>query len=320
MPNSPEHSERPAPAGKVVVTGAGGFLGRHVVRRLAEQGARVVALCGAEHELDRVRSLAAQAEAGDILETTLLNRHVAGADAVIHLAGPPAVRESFTNPVDFSRVHVLGTVAVAEACRRHHVRRLVYVSSAEVYGSLGLEPVSEHTPLRPRSPYGAAKASAETFVQTMVASSDTTAAILRPFSVFGPGGAPGAVVPTILRQALAETRIELARLTPVRDYCYIGDIARAVVLAAECDIAATTIVNLGSGTGTSVRQLAEVALEVVGRRLPIVQSASGDRPQSADVDQLVADVAMAESVLGWRPQVTLYEGLAHTVEHLKGSQ
>lgn len=302
---------------KIVVTGAGGFLGRHVLSALAGPGVTISALCGDEAEREGIEKLAAHVAVGDILDTGLLDSRIRGADAVVHLAGPPFVRESFERPLDYARIHVLGTVAVLEACRAQRVRRLVYVSSAEVYGRSAAERVDENQPLCPLSPYGAAKASAERFIESMLAGGPSSAVMLRPFSIYGPGAPDGALVPTILRQAVDAPRIELANLAPIRDYCYVSDVAVAVKLALTVDIPGTSAVNIGSGEGTSVRHLAERALEVVGRRIPIAQAAASDRPADADVDRLVADVRRAESLLGWRPRVSLREGLARICDGLR---
>jgi nucleoside-diphosphate-sugar epimerase len=302
---------------RIVVTGAGGFLGRHVLKRLAHRHASLVALCGNAAELASVVRFAPYAVAGDILDKGLLDDHFRGADAVIHLAGPPSVRESFEEPLEYIRVHVLGTATVVDACRRHQIRRSIYVSSAEVYGSVTAERVGEDHLLNPRSPYGAAKVGAEWLIQTMLADSSLSAVILRPFSIYGPGGREGSLVTTVLRQALDRENIEVSDLIPVRDYCYVDDLARAVELSLSADVAGAIPVNIGSGEGVSVRQLADLALQVVGREIPIVQSAASDRPYAARVERLVADTSRAQSLLGWRAKVALRDGLTRTCETLK---
>ncbi|MGD9723380.1 MAG: NAD-dependent epimerase/dehydratase family protein [Pirellulales bacterium] len=298
----------------IVVTGAGGFLGGHLLPVLAAGGARISALCKDSAELPGVQPLVRNAVAGDILDAGLLESQMAGADTVIHLAGPPFVAESFRQPLEYARVHVLGTVAVAEACLRLGVRRLVYVSSAEVYGRGGPQPVREDQPPSPRSPYGAAKLSAERFIATLLAQRAASAVVLRPFSVYGPGAPAAALVPTIVGQALAAPQIELANLLPVRDYCYVGDLAQAIVRATEADVNGIHTVNIGSGQGISVRALAEQVLKVIGRDVPIVHKTCGDRPAEADVDCLVAAVGQAHALLSWRAETTLASGLARVVE------
>jgi len=306
---------------KILVTGAGGFLGRHVLRALAGSDVQVSAWCGTEAEQTHVAGLCQTSVCGEILDRRLLDEQVCSADTVIHLAGPPYVRESFEQPLQYASVHVLGTIAVTEACLRHGVRRLVYVSSAEVYGPVSDEYVSEDTPLAPNSPYGAAKASAEYFIASLAAKGPLSAVILRPFSVFGPGGAAGALIPTIIAQAAAAPRITLANLAPIRDYCYVTDVAAAVRLAIDAPTTGTIRLNIGSGRGTSVREVAQLVLKAVDRDIPIEQAATSDRPSTAHVDRLVASIDRARETLGWQPAVSLGEGLEkicdrlHTMTH-----
>jgi nucleoside-diphosphate-sugar epimerase len=198
-----------------------------------------------------------------------------------------------------------------------NIPKLVYISSAEVYGAAAVELVEETQPRRPRSPYGVAKASAEMFIESILAGSATSAAILRPFSIYGPGGDPEALVPTVMRQARSADRIELFDLQPIRDYCYVTDVAAAIVLAIHAELSGVTVLNLGSGEGLSVRSLAETALAVAGRTVPIVQSTSSDRPRASNIERLVADRRRALAVLGWQPRICLLEGLQQLYNELK---
>jgi len=301
---------------QIAITGAGGFIGRSLVAHLAPRGVRISALCGNEAETDAVRPSVNKLVVGDVLDPAVLDAVMEGTSAVVHLAGPPSVADSFNHPDLHARVHILGTLAVLDAMRRHGVRRLVYTSSAEVYGSGGEKPVTEDSPLKPRSPYGAAKVAAEHFVRVRCATDPISAVVVRPFNIYGPGSPPHGVVPAILRQVLNSDQVALSNLRPVRDYCYIADLVRGLDLALSADQDGYLVANLGSGTGTSVQQLAETALAVAGRSIPIVQHANPDRPRGADIDRLVADVSQARSHLGWEPTVSLADGLAMTVKSL----
>ena len=299
-------------AERVAITGAGGFIGRHLVRHLADQGSEVAAHCGADREVEFVREHASAVFVGDIFDESMFTQLLDGAQTVIHLAGPPSVAESFSAPMECARVHVLGTIGIAGAALQSGASRFVYVSSAEVYGSVSAASVAEAAPLLPRSPYGAAKLAAEHFVRTLCAGR-LSAVIVRPFSIYGPGAPSAAVVPTILRQTGRGERIELANLAPVRDFCYIDDVVRGIALAGRQRSQSVEVFNLGSGVGVSVRELAQVALVAVGREMPIVQCAPADRPQSADVDRLVADASRARVQLEWVPEVSLVDGLRRTL-------
>lgn len=294
---------------KLVVTGAGGFLGRHVLARFGERPWSVWSFCGQESEKQSIEALSQRTIVGGILEENLVDRWIEGSDAVVHLAGPPFVGESFQQPMKYAKVHILGTIAVVQACLRHRVRRLVYVSSAEVYGRGGTDDVTEDQPTRPQSPYASAKATAEQLISHMVSDSDMSVVILRPFSVYGPQGHQAALIPTIIRQVHTGDRVELANLAPIRDYCHVDDVARAVECAVECDVEGVVPINIGSGTGNSVRELAEIALRVARRDLPVVQRSASDRPRQNDIDRLVASIERAAQVLDWYPQIGIEDGL-----------
>jgi nucleoside-diphosphate-sugar epimerase len=262
-----------------------------------------------------VRELPSEVESfvADVVDRDTMLTIVDRADVVVHLAGPASVRQSLADPVEYVRVHVGGTVSVLDACRRANVARFVYLSSAEVYGRPITIPVDEDQQVQPRSPYGAAKAAAELAVRSYCASFGTLAAILRPFSVYGPGVAPDSLVGTIARQVRAGGPIRVADLRPVRDYCYVADLADAVARACTAEIAQCAIINVASGVGTSVAELARAASRVAGRDQAVEENAAGRRPESAETFSLVADVRRARDILGWSATTSIDEGLAATI-------
>ena len=185
----------------ILVTGGGGFIGSVVVDLLSSRGAKVRTLVGAPG--DKVRAPPPQVTSiqADITDSSAICEFTAGADVVIHLAGPASVAASFESAVEYSRVHVEGTTVLLDVCRRVRVPRFIYLSSAEVYGRPHRIPVREDFPLQARSPYAAAKISAERFVEAFVHSFGIQAIVLRPFSVYGPGASSESLIGTILRQA-----------------------------------------------------------------------------------------------------------------------
>ncbi len=274
---------------RVLVTGAGGFLGRAVVRALRDHAIRAHAgPPGAPGPADWARA-----------DVEAIGSLVSGVDAVVHLAGPPSVADSFARPVEHARAHVVGTAALVAALPAG--TRLVYVSSAEVYGRPARNPVAEDAPLRPVSPYGAAKVGAE----AVIGAAGVSAVVLRPFCVYGPRGA--GVVGHVLRQLAdpAARAVELADLRPVRDFCHVDDVAAAIRAAVEGE--ARGAFNVGSGRGVSIGALAEAAVRAAGRPLPIVERP--ERRRAADVMEMVADVGHIERALGWRARIGLEEGL-----------
>jgi nucleoside-diphosphate-sugar epimerase len=296
----------------VMVTGAGGFIGSALAAELLRLGAAVRGLAGAPGQDTSKLPVGMAPVHADIAEQAVLDGLAAGAAVCFHLAGPPSVAGSFEAPLEYARVHVLGTLAMLEACRRAGVRRFVYLSSAEVYGRADAALVAENRPPAPRSPYAAAKAAAEQYVGAWGQATGFETVVLRPFSVYGPRLAARSVLGTILRQAREADEIVLADLRPVRDFVYLDDVVEGMLRAATLPLQGRTF-NLGTGVGTSVETVARTAVRVAGRQLPIRCDPSRRRPSEAEIHHLVADPTRAAEALGWRARVPLEEGLRRTL-------
>lgn len=298
----------------IAVTGAGGFIGTAVCRQLAAQGDAVYALVG-PRDAEIVAPAGIERDVrGSIADPGVLAELLrGGVDAVVHLAGPPSVRASFDDPAGYVHAHTVGTANVLDACRTFAVGRCVYVSSAEVYGRPLRNPVDEDHRLDARSPYAAAKIGAEQLVRAFDHAYGTASTIVRPFSVYGPGMGQHGVIPAILRQLDAADAPRLNDVRPERDFCHVDDIARAIALATRAAHAQTTAINLGSGVGMSIGELARLLLTLVGRAGAVQSDAGTGRPGAADILQLVADRRRAEDVLGWRPAISLEAGLGALV-------
>jgi UDP-glucose 4-epimerase len=297
-----------------------------VVNRLLAGGFRVRALVGPlGTPIPALPGVDAAAVAG-IDDPDALAGLMAGVRAVIHMAGPPSVAASFDSPEIFARDHVAGTAAVLKAMRLTGVMRLVHVSSAEVYGVPIVNPVSEDLPLQPRSPYGAAKLGGEAFVRACAPAYGIKAAILRPFSVYGPGSPTRSLIGTVLGQVMAGGAVTVADPRPVRDYCFVGDVADAIVAAARNDgmhwagPERVVTFNVASGVGVSVAALAGLALELAGREPSELQVRSPDRPGGTDILELVADTGRARRLLGWSGRTDLRQGLTRTMAWLRNRE
>lgn len=297
---------------RVAVTGGGGFLGRATLEALSETGASVAALAGPAGEASSFVLRANATCFADICDKEAVARLVEGAQIVVHLAGPPSVAESFRDPCEHLRVHGEGTATVLEACRREGVRQIVYVSSAEVYGQPIRSPVAEDHPLSARSPYAAAKICAEKLIEAYVHSYGLRAVILRPFSVYGPGASPQSLVSRILAMARSREPIILRDLKPVRDYCFVMDVARAIAQACAFAPDSLEVFNVGTMRGTSVREVATLLADILGVGRRIEETNERERPRGSEIYELVADNRRARTVLGWKPEVSLEEGLRRT--------
>jgi len=305
----------------VLVTGAGGFIGGHVVERLVNDGARVRALCryNSRNERGTLDWLAPEVTAdvevilGELRDVESVSDAVAGMDVVIHLGAQIAIPYSYVNPRDFIEVNVLGTLNVAEAARRHSVARVVHTSTSEVYGSAQTVPMTETHPLEPQSPYAASKLAADKLIDSYHRSFDLPACVVRPFNTYGPRQSARAIIPTIISQALAGSTLRLGSLTPRRDLTFVADTAAGFVAAATAEDAVGRTIQLGANHDVSVGDLVRLVGEVLGRELTVETDPRRVRPEASEVVRLISGPFLAEEVLGWRAEVPLHEGLAQTI-------
>jgi NAD dependent epimerase/dehydratase len=305
----------------VLVTGAGGFIGGHVVERLVNDGARVRALCryNSRNERGTLDWLAPEVTAdvevvlGELRDVESVSDAVAGTDVVIHLGAQIAIPYSYVNPRDFIEVNVLGTLNVAEAARRHGVARVVHTSTSEVYGSAQTVPMTETHPLEPQSPYAASKLAADKLIDSYHRSFDLPACVVRPFNTYGPRQSARAIIPTIISQALAGSTLRLGSLTPRRDLTFAADTAAGFVAAATAEDAVGRTIQLGANHDVSVGDLVRLVGEVLGRELTVETDPRRVRPEASEVVRLISGPFLAEEVLGWRAEVPLHDGLAQTI-------
>jgi UDP-glucose 4-epimerase len=303
---------------RACVTGGAGFIGSHLVDRLLADGWDVSVLDDLSSGL---RANLAQAgervrlHVGDLRAPADVAAALEGAEVVLHLGARASVPRSVARPEEAVAVNVQGTLHVLEAARRAGVRRIVLASSSSVYGAAGRLPRREDDPLEPRSPYAATKAGAEGLVRAYGATFGLDGVVLRFFNVYGPrqrADAPYAAVVPRFADALAAGRPLLLEGdgAQTRDFTYVADVVDALVQATAPAVPAGSVLNVGSGSRVSVRDLA-AALGRAAGRTPSLQHAPA-RP--GDVRDSQADVRRAAALLGWAPRTSLAEGLAHVVE------
>ncbi|MCX5340799.1 GDP-mannose 4,6-dehydratase [Streptomyces atratus] len=305
----------------VLVTGAEGFIGSTLVDLLVERGAHVRAFVHYKpyaekghlaRYLDDPHS-PVEMIAGDIGDAGRVMDAVAGCDTVFHLAALIGIPYSYDAPAAYVRTNVVGTENIAEACRRHSVRRLLHTSTSEVYGSALTAPISESHPLQPQSPYSASKIGADMMALSHWHAFELPVTVVRPFNTYGPRQSARAVIPTILAQLHAGAReIRLGSLTPTRDFTYVTDTAAGFLALADCDRALGESVNLGTGREISVGDLAKALITASGRDAEVVVDPARLRPSGSEVQRLLSDNTRAREWAGWRPEVPLEEGLERT--------
>jgi dTDP-glucose 4,6-dehydratase len=308
---------------RVLVTGAGGFIGSHLAERLVQQGAQTRALVryvstGSRGFLDD--SLLAnemQIIAGDIRDAELIARACDGVDVVFHLAALIAIPYSYEAPSSYVQVNIQGTLNVLEAARRAGVGRVVQTSTSEVYGTARTVPIDESHPLQGQSPYSASKIGADKLAESFFCSFQTPVTIVRPFNTFGPRQSARAVIPTIITQALTQPEVRLGSLEPTRDLNYVDDTVSGFLQCAAADRAVGQVINLGSGREISIGDLARLILGMIGRDVPIVCESQRQRPAGSEVERLLASAARARDIAGWSPRFTLEQGLERTIAWIR---
>ena len=305
----------------ILVTGAGGFIGGHLVERLVRDGARVRAMCrynsrndrGTLDWLDAEVTAEVEVVLGELRDIESVAAAVDGAEVVLHLGAQIAIPYSYVNPRDFVEVNVLGTLNVAHAALRQGVARIVHTSTSEVYGTAQSVPITEAHPLEPQSPYAASKVAADKLMDSYRRSFDLPVTVLRPFNTYGPRQSARAIIPTIIGQALTGSTLRLGSLHPRRDLTFVEDTTAAFVAAAISEAAIGRTVNIGTDHDVSVGDLVEMVSDVLGRELTVETDPARLRPPNSEVERLRASPALAGELLGWAPRVELREGLARTI-------
>lgn len=311
-------------AGKMVlVTGADGFIGSHLVEQLVAEGAAVRALVqynswnaqGWLADVPAALQRDVEIVPGDVRDAESMRRLVQGRDFVFHLASLIAIPYSYLAPRSYVETNVGGTINILEACRASDsLARLLHVSTSEVYGTARMVPIAESHPLVGQSPYSASKIAADKMVESYHLSFDLPVVTARPFNTFGPRQTARAVIPTITSQLIAGVeRLQLGALAPTRDFNYCTDTARGMIALAGCDAAIGQTVNIGSGEEWSIAQTVDLLCDIVGRKVEVVTEGSRLRPATSEVNRLLCDNRRIADLTGWRSAVPFREGLSRTV-------
>lgn len=311
---------------KVLVTGADGFIGSHLVERLAALGAAVRAFClynsnGSLGWLDGAERAVRESldvRLGDIRDGRFVESACEGIDTVFHLAALIAIPFSYQAPESFVDTNVKGTLNVLEAARRFGVRRVIHTSTSEVYGTPDAVPIRETHALKGQSPYSATKIAADKLCEAFHLSFGLPVVVLRPFNTFGPRQSTRAVLPTILVQLLkGKKEVRLGRLDPKRDLTFVADTVEGFVKAATAEGVVGEVIQLGTGRTVSIAELFSAACRALGREAVAIQEDERLRPEKSEVMVLLSDPSKAKARLGWEAQIPLEAGLTRTAAWLE---
>lgn len=313
---------------KILVTGAGGFIGSHLVETLVRHGAQVRAFVRYNSRGDsgllRMLEPAIRQEleiiAGDLRDSNAIQKAVDGTAVVFHLGALISIPYSYLHPREVTETNVMGTFNILSACLASDVERLVHTSTSEVYGSAQYVPMDEAHPLQGQSPYSASKIGADKLAESYFCTFNLPVVTVRPFNTFGPRQSARAVIPVIITQAISGSQIHLGNTDSRRDFTYVDDTVSGFLRAAQAEGVLGGTYNLGTGREVTIREVCELVAARVGHPVAIVQDEQRLRPQRSEVDRLQSNNQLANEKLGWAPQIDLESGLDRTIawtrEHL----
>lgn len=310
---------------KVLVTGAGGFIGSHLVELLTNLNYNVVAFDRYNPNSDRGWLNGFNANDyeyifGDIRDYDSVQKAVQGCDAVMHLAALIGIPYSYKSPLAYIRTNIEGTYNVLEASKQHSLNHVLITSTSETYGSAQYVPMDEDHPLVGQSPYSASKIGADQLGLSYHKSFGLPVTIVRPFNTYGPRQSMRAVIPTIINQCLnEEPTIKLGSLTPTRDLTYVSDTCEGFSKLLECENAVGEVVNIGTGKDVSIHSLAKLIMEKMGVSKTIEPEEKRIRPDQSEVDRLLCNHEKLKLLTNWTPQLSINEGIERTIDWFKGN-
>jgi len=310
---------------KVLVTGAGGFIGSHLVERLIKEGCsvRVFLRYNSEGNIGRLEELSVrdinQIEIfkGDLSNFGIVKKSVEGVDIIFHLGALISIPYSYENPREYIETNTIGTLNILEAAKEEGIEKVIITSTSEVYGTALYSPIDEKHPLQAQSPYAASKIAADKIAESFHKSFDVPVSIIRPFNNYGPRQSMRAVIPTIIYQALTKEKVKLGSLSPKRDFLYVDDNVDAYIKIAKSDNVTGEAINVGTGKTTSIREIVDMIKELIGKNFEVETDEEKIRPEKSEVKLLICDNLKAKERIGWEPQTSLRDGLKKTIEYMQ---
>ena len=303
---------------KILVTGADGFIGSHLVEELVRRGHDVRAFVvynsfsswGWLDHSDRAIRTSLDVFLGDVRDPHGVRTAMKDCDVVLHLAALIAIPYSYHSPDTYVDTNVKGTLNILQAARELGVEKVVHTSTSEVYGTARFVPITEEHPLQGQSPYSASKIGADQMAMAFFSSFGTPVAIIRPFNTYGPRQSARAILPTVITQIAAGMRsLKLGALHPTRDFNFVRDTVRGFIAIAECDRAVGQVINIGSNFEVSIGEAVGMIAELMGAEVAVVTEEARLRPANSEVERLLADNTRARDMLGWTPEYAGRDGL-----------
>ena len=311
---------------KILITGADGFIGSHLVEEVLEQGGKVKAFVyynsfNSFGWLDTFPSDVLQkieVVSGDIRDKGFVQESMQGCDMVFHLAALIGIPYSYHAPDSYVDTNIKGTLNVLSAAQKLSLERVLVTSTSEVYGTAQYIPINEKHPYQGQSPYSATKIGADRLAESFFTSFDLPVTIVRPFNTFGPRQSARAIIPSIITQILSGSKeLHLGNLTPTRDLNYVKDVVKAFVEISKCNDAIGEEINICNGKEISMRELVDVIVESLEADVIISIEDERLRPSKSEVDRLLGDNSKILLLTNWKPQISLSEGLMNTIKWLK---
>jgi len=305
----------------VLITGADGFIGSHLVEMLVAQGAKVKALSLYNSFnywgwLEDISCLdAIEVLNGDIRDPHYCKMITKDIDIVFHLAALIAIPYSYVAPSSYVDTNVTGTLNIIQACLENNVQRVIHTSTSEVYGTAQYVPIDELHPLQPQSPYSASKIGADSMAMSFYNAFNLPVTIVRPFNTYGPRQSARAVIPTIITQiANGAKEIKLGDVTPTRDFNYVEDTCRGFIALAESEKTIGEIINIGSNYEISIQDTLELIKDLMQSSVTFITEEQRIRPKNSEVQRLWCDNTKIKKLTGFEPHYSIEEGLTKTIE------
>ncbi len=307
---------------RILVTGADGFIGSHLVEQLVEEGYEVNAFTyynsfnswGWLDTFPQNIIDAIEIFSGDVRDPNGVRKAIKNVDAVFHLAALIGIPYSYEAPDNYVDTNIKGTLNVLQAARDYNLERVLITSTSEVYGTAQTVPMSETHPRQGQSPYSASKIGADYLAESFYRSFELPVTIVRPFNTYGPRQSARAVIPTIITQLLNEMKeLKLGALHPSRDFVYVKDTARGFAEIANSDDTVGEDVNIATNVEVSIKELANVLIDLIFPEAAIVTKQQRVRPKNSEVDRLLGDNKKIKKLTDWQPRFSLLEGLQETI-------